>query len=97
MGRPKAKLTVPDTVAGLVRSLHPLLKKKVRGAFQIILEDPFSDKELKDELAGLRSLRIGRYRIIYRMPQEGQVEIVAVGSRERIYEETYRLIQKQKT
>jgi len=97
MGRPNAKITVPDDVAGLVRSLHPQLKKKIRAGFQIIMDGPFSGKALKDELAGLRSLRIGRYRIVYRMRLEGQVEIVAVGSRERIYEETYRLIQKKTT
>lgn len=90
----RAKVLVPDVVAGLVRSLHPQLKKKVRAAFQALIADPYAGKALKDELAGLRSFRVGRYRVIYRVPRVNQVEIVAVGPRETIYDETYRLLRK---
>lgn len=91
----RAKILLPDTVAGLIRSMHPHLKKKVRSAFHILIQDPDAGKPLKDELLGLRSFRVGRHRIIYRLKQSGQIEIVAVGSRESIYEETYRLLKKR--
>ncbi len=88
------KLKIPDDVANLVRTLHPELKKKIRAGLKAILLNPAEGKALKNELAGLRSFRIGRLRIIYR---EGRnvIELVAIGPRERIYEETYRLLKKE--
>ena len=89
------RITFPSTVADLLRRLHPDLKKKIRAGFEVIRDDPHAGKELKDELAGLRSLRVGRHRIIYKLGKNERIEIVTVGSRESIYEETYRLVRKQ--
>ncbi len=89
------KLRVPDSVAECLRSLHPHIKRKLRSALDALLRDPHCGKALKDELAGLWSLRVGRFRIIYRITGQGRLEIVAVGPRERIYEETYRLLRKE--
>ena len=47
-----------------------------------------------DELSGLRSMRVSSFRIIYRIKKVEGIELVAIGPRERIYEETFRLIQK---
>jgi mRNA interferase RelE/StbE len=90
------KLRVHDDVADLIRTMHPHLKKKVKASFKIILSDPLSGKSLKDELAGLRSFRVSKFRIIYRVSKRKIIEVVAIGPRERIYEETYRLINKSK-
>jgi mRNA interferase RelE/StbE len=49
---------------------------------------------LKDELAGLRSFRVSRFRIIYRISARDIIDIVAIGPRRSIYQETYRLILK---
>jgi mRNA interferase RelE/StbE len=87
------RLRVPDEVADLVRGMHPTLKRKTRASFKTILADPSSGKALKGELAGLRSFRVGTFRVIYRMTRN-VVEIVAIGPRERIYEETYRLLKR---
>lgn len=73
--------------------MHPLLKKKIKAALKIILKEPDSGKALKDELAGLRSFRVSRFRIIYRI-QSDIIELVAVGPRERIYEETFLILNK---
>jgi mRNA interferase RelE/StbE len=89
------RLRVPDEIAELVRNLHPLLKRKVKVSLKLILENPDEGKELKDELAELRSFRVGRFRIIYRM-KKNVIEIVAVGPRERIYEETYLILKREK-
>ena len=61
----------------------------------MILSDPHVGKALVGELTGLRSLRAGSFRIIYRIKDPEQIELVAVGPRERIYEETFRIIQKE--
>ncbi|MDZ7754632.1 MAG: type II toxin-antitoxin system RelE/ParE family toxin [Gammaproteobacteria bacterium] len=90
------RLRVPEEVARRVRGLHPDIKRKVRRALQTVLDDPCAGKPLKEELAGLRSYRLGRLRIVYRLANDGNVDIVSVGPRRNIYEETYRRIRKQK-
>jgi mRNA interferase RelE/StbE len=92
---PVYRLRVSDDIAGLVRNMHPLLKRKVKASLTLILENPDEGKELKDVLAGLRSFRVGRIRIIYRM-KKNIIEIVAIGPRERIYEETYLILKREK-
>ena len=87
------RLKVPDDVAALIRGLHPDLKRKVRAALSDIVEDPTIGKVLRDELAGLRSCRVGRFRIVYRMA-DTVIEIVAVGPRRTIYQETWRRVRK---
>ena len=95
MKQPIRKLKVPDSVAELIRNLHPHLKKKVKASLQAILSDPYSGKALKDELAGLRSFRVSRFRIIYRISDEKLIEIIAIGPRECIYEETFWLLKRK--
>jgi mRNA interferase RelE/StbE len=87
------KLWVTEEIALFIRSIHPELKRKIKGALKIISSKPDAGKALCDDLAGLRSFRVSRFRIIYRISGR-TIEIIAVGPRERIYEETYRLIIK---
>ncbi len=93
MKQPIRKFKVPDTVAKLIRNLHPHLKKKVKASLQAIMSGSYSGKPLKDELAGLRSFRVSRFRIIYRVSGKKLIEIIAIGPRECIYEETFRLLK----
>jgi len=88
------KLRVPDSVAKLVRGMHPLLKRRIKASLKTILERPEEGKELKDRLAGLRSFRVSRFRIIYKVGLN-IVEIIAIGPRVRIYEETLRIVRKE--
>lgn len=87
------RLRIPPPIAALIRSLHPRLKRKVRTALEQILIDPRSGKALKNELSGLWSFRVGKFRVIYRL-HDKYVDLVALGPRGRIYEETYRLVVK---
>lgn len=96
MRQPVHRLQVPPAVVALVRDLHPELKKKVRAALDEILREPGCGKALRQELKGLHSLRVGRFRIIYRIAGDRQIDIVAIGPRERIYEETLRLVLRSK-
>ena len=89
------QLRIPDEVARLIRNLHPTIKRKVRAALQTIVETPTCGKPLKEELAGLRNYRIGRFRIVYRIAEDRLIEIVAVGPRKSIYEETYRRVRNR--
>lgn len=88
------KIRVPDEVAETLRGLHPELKRKVKFALNHILSDPDSGKSLKNDLKGLLSYKVGRFRIIYRIASKRIIEIVAMGPRKKIYEETYFLVKK---
>lgn len=94
MKRPIHKLRVPYEVVRVVRGLHPRLKKKIRASLATILAEPHTGKALKGELADLWSVRVSRFRIVYRISVHRRIEIVAIGPRERIYEETFKLIKK---
>jgi mRNA interferase RelE/StbE len=89
-----SRLRVPGQVEVLVRSLHPELKRKVRAGLDLIRTDPAVGKELRDELAGLRSLRVGRFRIIYRIAGRQMIDLIAIGPRRAIYQETLRLLRR---
>jgi mRNA interferase RelE/StbE len=93
--RIRRKLRVPDEIVALIRGCHPQLKRKIRAGLRHILTDPESGKSLKDDLGGLKTYRISRFRIIYRVSSKQAIDIVAVGPRKKIYEETYRIIKKE--
>ncbi len=89
------RLRVPGRLEELVRGLHPGLRRKVRAALDLIRTDPAAGKALRDALAGLRSLRVGRFRIVYRVAPGRVIELVTIGPRRTIYQETLRLLRRQ--
>ena len=93
--RIRRKLRVSDEIAALIRGCHPQLKRKIRAGLGHILTEPESGKSLKDDLEGLKSYRISRFRIIYRIASKQTIDIVTIGPRKAIYEETYRIIKKE--
>lgn len=95
MTQPLYKLMVPDEIVLLVRSLHPKLKVKIKAALVAIVSDPYVGKALRDELEGLKSYRVGSFRIVYRMAENKVIDIVAIGPRKYIYAETYRLVKRE--
>ena len=92
---PRNKLRVPDHLTEFIRGLHPEIKRKIKGSLKHIITEPNSGKSLKEELEGLRSFRVSRLRIVYRIDEPKEIQVIAIGPRERIYEETYRLIRKE--
>lgn len=92
---PARTLKTPATVRNLIRNLPPPVKRKVRAALTDVLDDPDCGKPLEGELKGLWSLRVGRHRVIYR-PDDAGAEIVAIGPRVTIYEETARHILRNR-
>jgi mRNA-degrading endonuclease RelE of RelBE toxin-antitoxin system len=79
------RIEIPRVVRDLIRHLPPELKARVKTALKTIANDPHCGKTLRDELAGLKSYRIGNSRIIYRVISS-TVQIVALGPRANIYE-----------
>jgi len=91
------RFRIPDEIAVLIKKLHPTLKSRVKVALKNILNDPYSGKALKDELRGLRSFKVRRLRLIYRISSKTTIDLVAVGPRKNIYEETFKLITKEQS
>ena len=89
------RFRVPDEAARLIRGLHPELKQRVRTSLALLGRDPHAGKALQAELEGLHSLRAGRLRIVYRLGRRRSIEIVVIGPRARVYEETLRLLKKK--
>lgn len=87
-----SKLRIPHEVTAVIRHLHPQLKQKVRAALRTIQADPQAGKALKEKLAGLYNFRVNRFRIIYRIADDA-LEIITIGPRSTIYEETLRLLR----
>jgi mRNA interferase RelE/StbE len=90
------RLTVPIEIQRLIRKMHPDLKRKLRASLNLIASDPSSGKVLFDELEGLRSFRVSSFRVIYKITDPKRIEIIAIGPRRRIYEETVRILRKQR-
>ena len=89
-------LRVPDDIVSLIRGLHPIIKSQIRTALQTLLDDLLCGKALKEELQGLRSYRVKKYRIIYRVVlKKKELEIIAIGPRRNIYEETFKIVSKE--
>ena len=79
------RIEIPLALRDLMRHLPPELKTKVKAALRSIADNPDRAKELRDELKGLRSHRIGRFRVIYRIVGSF-VQILALGPRAEVYE-----------
>jgi mRNA-degrading endonuclease RelE of RelBE toxin-antitoxin system len=92
----KYTFRLPDDIVVLVRKLHPVLKANIRRALQLIGQNPYAGKLLKDELENLRGYRVKKCRVIYRiLDQDKIIEIVVIGPRKRIYEETFHIMSKE--
>lgn len=58
----------------------------VSEALGLLERDPEAGHELRGRLRGLRSLRVGSYRIVYQLTEDGQgVRVVAVRHRAIVY------------
>lgn len=90
------RLRVPPPLEELIRGLHPGVKRKLRAGLDAIRQDPTAGKALRDDLAGLRSLRLGRFRIIYRTTPRRLIELVASGPRRTIYDDTIRFLRRER-
>ena len=90
------KLKMTDEIRELIRHLHPAMRQKARIALAEILENPACGKALRGELQGIGSFRVSKFRIIYRAVAQ-VLEVIALGPRRSIYEETLRLLQVEES
>lgn len=75
------KKSVSKDLKGVEVSQRRRLVEKIESKLS---QDPYKGKSLKGEYQGLRSIRVGDYRVVYRIVQR-DVVILAVGHRKGIY------------
>ncbi|MBW1933090.1 MAG: type II toxin-antitoxin system RelE/ParE family toxin [Deltaproteobacteria bacterium] len=91
MIRWKIRLT-PEASKALAK-LHPDSKRLIKKAIEQICNCPNSGTTLQGELAGFKSFKPKRYRIIYKLAEEKQrIEIYYIGHRRDIYERFKQLL-----
>jgi mRNA interferase RelE/StbE len=79
---------IPPEVAVIVRDLPPEVKPQIKQALIRLAESPGAGKALTGELAGLRSYRARRFRIVYEVAEaERRLLILYLGHRRTVYEE----------
>ena len=54
-------------------------------ALALLTREPFAGHPLQGRLSGLRSLRVGSYRVIYQLKTEQLVRVVAIRHRGTVY------------
>lgn len=82
----------------VILRLVPTLKRKIRAALEAIREEPHLGKPLKDELRGLWSYRVSRYRIVYRIHHGCiEIQIIDVGPRNLIYDRVLEAMKGEKS
>jgi len=66
----------------------------VSGLAGVSVPDAPAATKIASQTAGLCSFRVARFRIVYRIAAGRRIDLVAVGPRAIIYDETYRRIAK---
>ena len=93
---PIYRVELAPEVADIVRGLPPEVKRQVKQALTYLRNHPDAGKILIGELAGLRSYRARRFRIVYQLAESPRcVLILYVGHRRTVYEELTRWIKNQ--
>ena len=76
-----------ETSRKQIRKLHPRIKPAVKSSIDKLQENPYSGKLLEKDLSGYLSIRMKRFRVIYKIDEKvHKVEIHYVGHRKDIYE-----------
>ena len=87
----RVKLT--PTAIRMFNNLNPTIKKQLKSILKVLYENPYLGKELRDELIDFRSLKMKRYRAIYRIDNRNKEAIIyAVGHRKDIYKIVTKLL-----
>ena len=76
-----------DQVVEALRTCHPKGRRKIRRALDDLARGALQDTQpLEDELAGFFRLRVGRFRVIYRLSESKKVMVEYLAPRKMVYE-----------
>jgi mRNA interferase RelE/StbE len=81
-----ARVVLAPRARGELLDLNWPLIDAIQDALGLLERDPAAGHMLRGRLTGLRSLRVGTYRIIYQLAESQQtVRVVAIGHRSIAY------------
>ena len=89
------RLLISAEIGDRVRQLHPDLKRKVRATLDTLLREPLSGKPLQGALLGFHSIRVSKFRVVYRLLRD-DVDVLTIGPRRTVYEEAERLAARSR-
>ena len=90
------RVKLAPAAAETFSNLHPDKKKQIKAVMLELDEQPYTGKPLQNELIGLRSLKMKRYMIVYRVDDKNRAAIVyAIGHRRDIYESITTLVNRR--
>jgi mRNA interferase RelE/StbE len=80
-------MKVADQILDYVRRLHPAQRRKIKAALRKLEAGTRSDTlALEDDLEGFYRLRVGKFRIVYRYLQSGEISCEFIAVRPTVYE-----------
>ena len=69
-----------------LKKSHAHIAQRIVLSIEELRKDPFRGKKLLGELADLRSLRVGEYRVLYTILQEKiLIQVVKIAHRREVY------------
>ena len=72
----------------LISKSHPETKRLIKAALKELQTDPHAGHDLEEELSGFKSMRVKRYRIVYKINEEEKsLDVYYVGHRRDVYEQ----------
>lgn len=80
-----ARVVLARAASTALRALEFALADAILDALAELERDPYVGTELKGRLRGLRSYRVGVYRIVYELRDDKTVRVVAVRHRGQAY------------
>ncbi len=83
MANPKS-VRLSNRAVKALESIDVRFKERLKEAIRELSRNPLLVKKLKGELAGLRSYRVGSFRIVYRFSKE-LLEVVYIDDRKDVY------------
>jgi|MudIll2142460700_1097286.scaffolds.fasta_scaffold45805_2 mRNA-degrading endonuclease RelE of RelBE toxin-antitoxin system len=83
MARPRS-VRLSRTAEKALEDLEQRSLDRLKASVRELVDNPLLGKKLKGDFEGLRSYRLGTYRIVYRFTRES-VEIVSIDHRKDVY------------
>ena len=84
----KWKMRFTPEASRLLSKIHPENKKQLKQSLAELHQNPYTGKDLQEELSGFKSLRLKKYRIIYALQEEtNYIEVYYIGRRRDVYEQ----------
>ena len=91
----KLKIKFTPEAAKLLTIFHPESKKLIKAALDELRQSPFLGDNLQEELAGFKSYKSKRYRILYNLNEdESVIRVYYIGHRRDVYDQFRLLLNK---